>query len=196
MGTADGKFVSTIESQYIRREYKGSHPAPNEKTSVQEAFKECILNEYPEHGPNIRKGWTDGDGPSKKKQKTDEEGGSVFKMEGKGAFYYALQIMIGRCIKPGDIVFDTRKDTQGHICTMTVPCYDEGAESFESEPCTSEKAAQNSACNGGLQHWKYEIEAAKDLHEEKRAQAKEEQRLHWEEKKLLREAAAPAEEAE
>merc|ERR1712194_609421 len=196
MGTADGKFVSTIESQYIRREYKGSHPAPNEKMSVQEAFKECILNEFPENGPNIRKGWTDGDGPSQKKQKTDGEGGFFFTLEGKGQFYHALQVMIGRCIKPGDIIFDMRKDTQGHICTMTVPCYDEGAESFESEPCTSEKAAQNSACSQASQHWKYEIEAAKLLREETRAEKKEEQRRHWEEKKLLREAAAPAEEAE
>merc|ERR1740139_1971949 len=114
-------------------------------------------------------------------------------MEGKHGLYHAFQILLGQSVKPGDIVFETRKEDEHdgpatYICSMRVPCFDE-SQSFESEPCTTEKLAQTSVCNQALKHWESEFEGAQVLHEEKKAAKKEEQKRKKEEENALKETA-------
>lgn len=161
----EGFFVSQISCPDFLSEYIGEH-ADSQKRAEHNAAEKAMASEFPaEHEVILVKnehldwgGANSGGQPAGKKKRVRpgvtgfvSAAGMAQKNEPKVRLQEAAQLLLGRSLVKGDIVFEHQDADNGGLITATVvlPQYD-STRAFYGEPAETKKHAENSACEAFL----------------------------------------------
>lgn len=162
----EGAFVSQISSPDFLAVYIGEH-ANSQKRAEHNAAEKAMASEFPaEHEAlMLQNGHQEDFGPAfaggqpsgkKKRVRPGNTGfisaaGMAQKNEPKVRLQEAAQLLLGRSLVKGDVVFEHQDADNGRLilATVVIPQLD-STRAFYGEPAETKKLAENSACEALL----------------------------------------------
>merc|ERR1719469_1671284 len=108
-------------------------------------------------------------------------------MDPKNKANHGVQLLLGRSIRQGDVVYDTQEMDNGRfVSKLTVPPLDEET-SYEGDEAGNEKTSQMNAAKKFLQANADDIAKVNEEHQKKKAKKHEEKLAHQAEIRALKE---------
>jgi len=172
----DGGYVAAISSQHLSDQYTGEVLA-SKRLAEHSAAKNAVAAEFPDEYAALTGAPAWGAGPvggGGKKRTLEETGPS----DSKSKLSQAMQIILGRPVQKGDIVYDTKAVDEsningGYVSIVTIPTYDKDA-AYEGEKGDGKKQAEQNAAGQLLAALQDHIAAAEEEHKAKKAKVRKE----------------------